>query len=89
MNAADSAVLPLGEMEDRDVTESDQELWIATRPIEVQAFCDGVGTFAASRGEDCPHVVVAKGGIDVRQALIVCAGEITDLAESMFAEVHF
>jgi hypothetical protein len=59
MNATDSAVLPLGEMEDRDVTESDQELWITTRRSEVQTFCDAVRTLAASCGEDCPHVVVA------------------------------
>ncbi len=88
MYAADPAVLPQSEMEDRDVTKPNQELWIAARGIKVQAFCDSVGTLAASRGEDCPHVVVAKGSIDIRQALIVCSSEITVLPEGMLAEVH-
>jgi hypothetical protein len=35
MNAADPAVRPQSEMEDRDVTEPNQELWIAARCIEL------------------------------------------------------
>jgi hypothetical protein len=67
MNATDSAVLPLGEMEDRDVTESDQELWITTRPIEVQAFCNAVRTLAASCGEDDFGLAKGKSAVEFRE----------------------
>ncbi len=89
MDAADFAVLPQGEVENRDVTEPNQEFWIAPRRIEIQAIRNAVRTFAASSGEDCPHAIISKGGIDVRQTLVVHAGEVADFTKGVLAEVHF
>ena len=76
-------------MKNADVTEADQEFWIAAYGAKVDAIRDTVGPFSASRCENSPYRRIAERRIEIRQALFIGAGEVKPLLESVFAKIDF
>src|SRR5262245_55772709 len=78
---------PQAEMKDGNVAEPDEKLRISPRCIEIQPIDDPIGALAAARCEDRPHLGIAKCCIEIRQTLLVRAGEIVFDTKSVVAEI--
>ncbi len=70
----------------RDVAESDDRFRVGSNGIEVDAVDDAVGTGTTPRCEDCAHLWISEGRIEVVEPIGVASGERAMSPRDVFAE---
>ena len=90
MESDSAAFPPERKVQNRDVAESNQRLWVAAGRFEIQPVCDPVGALAASRRKDRAHARILQSIVDIRQPGFIAASQVVaEPVKGVSADLNF